>query len=202
MSVRLIVVRHGQTRCNVHNIWHGWDECDLTEEGLAQARAVGRRLAGEPIAAVYSSPSRRALQTAEAVAEPHGLLPVIEPGLRERNAGEYEGVLVDEVVAQNPTIWEDRARDYWQWRPPGGESFLDVLARTMEVVDRIRARHEGEAVVIATHMGPSRMLVSSLAGIPIEKTFQMEFPSTGISIFSLDGDEVAVELLNDGAHVL
>src|SRR5947209_10114124 len=136
-STRLIVVRHGQTECNVREIWHGWDECSLTDEGLVQAEAVGRRLAGEQIGAVYSSPSRRAFQTADAIARQHGLEPVAEPGLRERNAGEFEGVLVPEVVASNPRIWDERAADYWNWHPPGGESFRHVLARTMEVVERI-----------------------------------------------------------------
>jgi broad specificity phosphatase PhoE len=76
-----------------------------------------------------------------------------------------------------------------------------VLTRTIEVVERIQAAHEGETVAIATHMGPARMLVSHLAGVPIEQTYEMEFPSTGISIFRLDRDAVKVELLNDGTHV-
>jgi probable phosphoglycerate mutase len=198
--MRLIVVRHGQTACNVGSIWHGWDECELTEEGLAQARSAGERLASEPIAAVYSSPSRRALQTAEAVAARHGLTPVIEPGLRERNAGEFEGVHVDEVVRRHPTVWDDRNADFWNWRPPGGESFSQVLGRTLEVVNRIRARHEKDTVALVTHMGPARVLLSELGHIPMEQTYEMEFPSTGITVFDLEGNESRVETMNDAAH--
>lgn len=198
---RLIVIRHGQTECNLQNIWHGWDECSLTDEGLAQAEAAGRRLAAETIAAVYSSPSRRALQTAEAVAESHGLQPVVDPGLRERNAGEYEGVPMPEVELHNPTIWQDRAADYWNWRPPGGESFGEVLHRTMAVVDRLRREHEEETVALVTHMGPARVLISALGGIPMEKTYEMEFPSTGVSIFQLDGDTAHLESVNDAGHI-
>jgi broad specificity phosphatase PhoE len=199
--MRLIVIRHGQTVCNVEEIWHGWDECELTEVGLAQARSAAERLASEPIAAVYSSPSRRAFQTAGAVAERHGLTPVTDPRLRERNAGEFEGVSVDEVVRRRPTVFEERNADYWNWHPPGGESFRQVLERTLAAVAAIRAEHDGDTVALVTHMGPARVLLSELGHIPIEETYTMEFPSTGITVFHLDGNESRVERMNDAGHV-
>lgn len=200
--MRLILVRHGQTVCNTDDIWHGWDDCELTEAGLAQAEAVAARLAAEKIDAVYSSDSRRALQTARAIAAVHGLEPIAEPGLRERNAGEYEGIPVPEVVAGRPTIWEERAADYWGWSPPGGETFRQVLDRTRAVVERIKARHEGQTVVIVAHMGPVRVLISELAGMPLDKTYEGPFPSTGVSIFCFEGDQPRVEVLNEATHVL
>src|SRR5579872_5738221 len=109
--MRLILVRHGETVCNVQEIWHGWDACELTARGLAQAAAAGMRLAQEPVAAVYSSDAPRALQTARAIAGPHRLQPIPEPGLRERKAGEFEGVPVSEVEARFPAVWEERAAD-------------------------------------------------------------------------------------------
>jgi probable phosphoglycerate mutase len=199
--MRLIVIRHGQTACNVEQIWHGWDECELTETGLAQARSAARRLAFEPITAVYSSPSRRALQTAEAVALGHNLTPVTDPRLRERNAGEFEGVLVDEVVRNRPTVFEERNADYWNWSPPGGESFRQVLERTMAAVARIRAGHDVETVALVTHMGPARVLLAELGHIPMEQTYEMEFPSTGITVYHLDGNESRVETMNDAGHI-
>jgi alpha-ribazole phosphatase len=200
--MRLIVVRHGQTVCNTDSIWHGWDDCELTEVGLSQAEAVASRLAGEPIAAVYSSDIRRALQTAQAIARPHKLQPIPDPGLRERNAGDFEGILVDEVLARHPTVWEERSADYWGWRPPSGEAFREVLERALAVVRRLQERHGSETVVAVTHMGPARVLTSHFAGIPMDRIYEMTFPSTGVSIFSLEGDRAEVELLNDAAHVL
>src|SRR5437588_1248938 len=114
--MRLILVRHGQTACNLREVWHGWDNCELTEAGLRQAEQTAARLAREPIAAVYSSDSRRALQTARAIAAPHGIDPILEPGLRERNAGEFEGVGVDEILTRHPTVWEERNADFWGWK--------------------------------------------------------------------------------------
>lgn len=199
--MRLIVVRHGQTACNTRNVWHGWDDCGLTDTGLAQAEAAANRLAGEKIDAVYSSDSRRALQTAQAIASRHELTPITAPGLRERNAGEYEGRPVADVVAARPTIWEERAADYWSWSPPAGETFTAVWERVRAVIERLQKRHDAQTVVAVTHMSPMRILISRLAGIPIEQTYEMEFPSTGVSIFTLEDNTVRVETINDATHV-
>jgi broad specificity phosphatase PhoE len=199
--VRLILVRHGQTECNLRDIWHGWDQCDLTEEGVRQARAVAVRLAGETIDAIYSSDSPRALQTARAIAAPHRLEPILDARLRERMAGEFEGMPVTEVIARYPSVWDDRAADYWGWRPPGGETFEDVLARALELLAELRAESDRRTVVLASHMGVTRVLISRLANIPLSDTYAQPFPSTAVSIFSLEGDRVEVEVLNDAAHI-
>jgi broad specificity phosphatase PhoE len=198
--MRLILVRHGQTACNIGDIWHGWDDCALTELGQAQAQAVGRRLAAEPIAAIYSSDSRRAIQTARAVATPHGLDPIPEPALRERNPGTFEGLSMDEVLAAHPTYREERAADFWGWRPPQGETFAEVLERLLGVIERLEAEHGEETVVAVTHMSPVRVLVSHLLDVPIEDTYRMDFPSTGVSILRWEDGVPQVEALNDASH--
>ncbi len=199
--MRLILVRHGETPCNEQDIWHGWDDCELTPRGLAQAKAVAERLADEHVDAVYCSPSRRALQTAVAIAQPHGLIPMVEEGLRERNAGDFEGLAIPEVEAVCPTVWQDRDADLWGWSPPGGETFAQVLRRVQETVERLRERHEGQTVVIATHMGPVRVLICDLAGISIDESYRMPFPSTCVSVFDLGNESPRVIMLNDAAHV-
>lgn len=199
--MRLILVRHGQTECNTRDIWHGWDACELTGEGLQQARAVANRLAREKLDVIYSSDSRRALQTAQAVAAPHKLIPVTDPRLRERNAGEYEGLATKEVLTRYPRIWEERAADFWGWSPPSGETYHDVLRRSLNVVERLTAQYPNGTLAIVTHMGPLRVLISHLARIPLEETYQKEIPSTCVTIFSLDGEKVRVESLYDATHV-
>jgi broad specificity phosphatase PhoE len=200
--MRLILIRHGQTTCNLEDVWHGWDDCELTEEGRRQAAAVAARLAGEHIAAVYTSDLRRAWQTARVVSERHGLEPVVDAGLRERHSGEFEGMRVEDVTAAHPTVWEERNADYWGWRPPGGETFTEVWRRVSGVLDRLKQTHDGQTVVMVTHMCPVRLLTVHLTGISIEDTYRQQLPSTGVSIFSLDGDHVAVEILNDDSHTL
>jgi broad specificity phosphatase PhoE len=199
--MRLILVRHGQTPCNLIDTWHGWDDCGLTKLGKKQAEAAARRLASEPLAAVHSSDSRRAMETATAIGRPHKLTPVASRAFRERFAGEFEGLSTERVVALRPTVWDERAADYWGWSPPGGETFSQVLDRTLAGVESLRKAHPDRTVALVGHMGTVRVLVAHFLGISLEQTYEMEFPSTGVSIFRFDGDDVQVETLNNGAHV-
>jgi len=199
--VRLILIRHGQTACNITDIWHGWDDCRLTELGVAQAEALAQRLAAEPMVAMYCSDLRRAVETAGIVAGPHGLTPVTDPAFRERKAGDFQGLSTEEVVRQRPSVWDERASDFWNWTPPNGESFTQMLERVMAGVDRIREAHPDDTVALVGHMGTVRVLTSKLLGIPMAKTYEMDFPSTGVTILRLDGDAVTVEVLNDAAHL-
>lgn len=198
--MRLILVRHGQTSCNVADIWHGWDECELTAEGHAQAEAVAARLASEPLAAVYSSDSRRALQTAAAIAARHALQPIPDAGLRERHAGEFEGATVAEIECRHPTVWQDRDADLYGWGPPGGESLQTVLERGLAVVERLMQRHPHDTVIAVTHMTMLRALICHFGQIPLGESYGLPFPSTGITIFTFEGERAQLELLNDASH--
>src|SRR6202011_4991037 len=94
--VRLLLVRHGETEFNVSGRWQGQGNSPLTERGLAQARELGRALAPESIAAVYSSDLGRAVQTAQEVAVLHGLEVQVDPHLREFDVGGWTGKSGDE----------------------------------------------------------------------------------------------------------
>ena len=199
--MRLILVRHGQTTCNVQNIWHGWDHCELTAEGQSQAASVAARLAGEPVAGVYSSDSRRALQTAAAIAAPHGLRPVPEPDLRERHAGAFEGLSMPDIVSRHPSVWQERDADHWGWGPPDGEAMHTVLDRSLAVINRLVAQYPHETVVVVSHMTTVRALLSHLGHIPLAETYTLPFPSTGVTVISIEDGASRLEVLNDASHV-
>lgn len=200
--MRLILVRHGQTPCNVDGIWHGWDDCPLNETGTEQARAAAQRLAHETIHAVYSSDLRRARLTALAIAEPHALDIQSDPDLRERHAGQFDGLRAPEVEALYPDWMADRTADLWGWTPPGGETFTQVLERTLRAVERLYHRHPNDTIVVVTHMGPVRVLTSHYGGLSMEETYAIEFASTGLTIFQVDENGVRAKLLNDATHVV
>lgn len=199
-ALRLILVRHGQTPCNVTDRWHGWEDCNLNEVGQAQAEATGERLADVPVDALYSSDLRRTRQTAEAIGRRHALEPILLPDLRERHAGDFEGLLAHEVLAADPGWERARSADYWGWAPPGGETFKQVLERTLRAIEHIRREHPDGTVVAVTHMGPLRVLTSHLTGMSIAETYRREFPSTGLTVLCLCGDDVKIEKLNDASH--
>lgn len=195
--MRLLLIRHGQTACNVTNRWQGWADCALNDVGMAQAQAVSRWLTGERIDALYSSDLRRALQTAWAIGEPHGLQPIADADLRGRKAGQFEGLFEDQVLALAPTWQRDRTADHWGWAPPGGETLRQVLERNLMVIDRLRQEHAGHTVAAVTHEGPVRVLISHLTGLSPAEAFQIELGSTGVTTVLFDGPSARVAGIND-----
>lgn len=151
---RLIAVRHGETAWNVDTRIQGHLDIGLNATGLWQAQRAGQALADEPIAAVYASDLSRAWQTAQAIAEPHGLEVQPDLGLRERAFGRFEGMSFAEIEA---TLPEDARR--WRERDPefepegGGESLLTFRDRVTGTASAIAARHPGQLVVLVAHGG-------------------------------------------------
>jgi probable phosphoglycerate mutase len=110
---------------------------------------------------------RRTLETAGILAAPHGLQPVAEPALREIDYGRWEGLTRSEVETKfrsEYAIWDE---DPFTIAPAGGESGLNVLNRALPVMRRIVERHRHRSVVVVSHKGTNRLLISSLLGFDV-----------------------------------
>jgi len=140
---RIILVRHGQTEWNRVVRFRGIIDVPLNDTGLAQARAVGRRLASSPISAVYSSPLSRAYQTAEAIAKPHGLTVVPHEGLRDMNFGDWGGLTPEEAEGMSPDLLPRWYTEPHLIRPPKGGTLGELRERAVPFVQDIVARHPG-----------------------------------------------------------
>ena len=152
------LVRHGETPWNAERRVQGWEDIDLNETGVEQARALGRYIkkltqAGQRLDAVYTSDLKRAHATAQTVAREVGLPLNIHKGVRERHFGVLQGLVYDEMDARAPeaaAIW--RARDP-NAELPGGESLGFFYARVVEAINEIAARHVGQCVMVVSHGG-------------------------------------------------
>ncbi len=152
------LVRHGETPWNAERRVQGWEDIDLNETGMEQARALGRHIkrltqAGRQLDAVYTSDLKRAHATAQTVAREVGLPVNIHKGVRERHFGVLQGLVYDEMDAHAPeaaAIW--RARDP-NAELPGGESLGFFYARVVEAINEIAARHVGQCVMVVSHGG-------------------------------------------------
>ncbi len=150
---RLLVLRHGETAWNVATRIQGQLDIPLNATGEWQADRLGQALADEPIAAIYASDLARAWHTAQAVALPHRIDVVAEPGLRERGFGAFEGLSFAQIDADLPVqarLW--RTRDI-EFSPDGGESLRVFGDRIHRTAARIAARHPGELVGLIAHGG-------------------------------------------------
>ncbi len=145
-AVRLLLVRHGQSEGNRVRQFSRDNHVDLTEQGEEQAREVGRLIATRfAPTRMVASPYLRTQRTARLLAEALGHFGPIdtEHGLREREIGALAGAPYT-AMGEHPDFDPDR---FWEWRPPGGESLADVVARAGPVVDDLLVRKEQSVVV-------------------------------------------------------
>lgn len=163
-STRVFLVRHGATDLTMEDKFSGSIGVELSEDGRHQAQLIAARLAGEAIAAVYTSPLSRAVDTATPIAAAHQLTPIACEGLREISHGHWEGMARADVERQFPdeyTAWE---ADPFTFAPKDGESGVAVLARALPVLREIVTSHAGRQVVVVSHKATLRLMLSSLLG--------------------------------------
>jgi broad specificity phosphatase PhoE len=167
MPTRVLLVRHGATLLTAEDRFAGSTDVPLSPEGLRQAGSLAKRLRAQEIVAIYASPMRRALETAGILATPYGLQPIAEPAFREIDYGHWEGRTrseVETIFQEEYAIW---AEDPFTIAPADGESGLNVLNRALPVMRRIVEHHRHQSVVIVSHKGTNRLLISSLLGFDL-----------------------------------
>jgi broad specificity phosphatase PhoE len=150
----ILLARHGETDWNREGRFQGHADPPLNRTGRAQAVDLSAALMAEQLAAVYSSPLRRALETAEVLAASHGLEPVPVDDLREVDVGSWSGLTRAEVEERFPAQFA-RWLDYGQgWED--GETYEEMGRRAVDALLLLAAAHDGERVLAVTHGGPIR----------------------------------------------
>ena len=160
-----MLARHGETRFNVEGRWQGQSDSPLTDRGLAQARELGRALADDPIAAVFSSDLGRALATAQEIATRHQLTVNADPRLREIDVGGWTGRNGAEIEVDFPgqrAVWAEAPATM---RLPGGESLADMQRRALDFFDQAMPAYAGQTVVVISHGALNQtVLVAAMGG--------------------------------------
>ena len=164
MITRLYLIRHGATPSTAEDRFTGATDIELSQDGRAQVEALARRLANDPVAAVYCSPLRRTVATASILAKPHQLSPIPREGLREIDHGRWESLRRADVEREYPEEYAAWEEDPYTFAPAGGESGVSVLARALPVIREIVVQHAGQNVVVVSHKATIRLLISSLLG--------------------------------------
>jgi 2,3-bisphosphoglycerate-dependent phosphoglycerate mutase len=201
MTERLLVlVRHGQSEWNLQNLFTGWRDVDLTEKGVAEARAAGRKLAAQGLRfdLAFTSGLKRAQRTLDLVLEEMGQssLPIIrDQALNERDYGELVGMNKDDARKKwgedQVLIW----RRSYDVQPPGGESLKDTVARALpyyvsEILPRVL---RGERVLVAAHGNSLRALIMVLERHTTDSIIKREL-ATGVPlIYRLNADSTVAD---------
>ena len=159
METVLFLVRHGETVDNARQIMQGQTQGCLNEKGREQARVVAERLAAESIDAIVASDLQRAIQTAEIIAEPHGLPVVTTPLLRERDWGGFTGRFIPDLKGE---VWPDDI-----------ESEEALLARARTFLIYITATYPGKRVVAVGHGIFNKAILAVYAQCPMREVQRM-----------------------------
>ncbi len=159
----LILVRHGETDWNRENRFQGQADPPLNELGRRQSAELADRLAAEGVDRVYTSPQRRASETAAILADRLGLEVQPVDGLREIDVGSWSGLTRDEIAERFPDAWA-------RWLEDGdgfddGETYEQLGARVIPALLGLAEQHDHEVVLVVTHGGPSRVAQAQAAGI-------------------------------------
>ena len=167
MNTRILLVRHGSTELSSEDRFAGATDVLLSAEGERQATCLARRLARVKLAAVYASPLRRTMRTAELLAAPHELAVSGHEGLREIDHGHWEQRTRAEVEASYPeeySAWED---DPFTFAPQGGETGLSVLSRALPALRAMVQEHRDQTVLVVSHKATNRLLMGSILGFDL-----------------------------------
>ena len=163
MPTTIVLVRHGETDWNRDNRFQGHADPPLNDAGRAQSRALAEELRGERLAALYTSPLRRASETAAILGSELGLEPQAEASLMEVDVGSWSGLTRGDVEARFPD-------GYARWLEYGhgwddGETYEELGGRVVAGLSNLSARHPDIAVLAVTHGGPIRSALAAAEGV-------------------------------------
>ena len=199
-AVRMIFVRHGEPDESVRGRCYGRLDVGLSSRGRVQMHQAWRLLSDAPLSAIYSSPRRRAIESASVLARRRSGVTVDER-LREIDFGDFEGLTYNDIAARHAEKYDE-----WMTRPtevafPGGESFSAMAARVREALAHIRSMHPSETVAIVSHGGVNRIALATALELDARRIFRLDQAYACVNVIDYIGDEPLVRLINGGAQV-
>lgn len=196
----IILVRHGETEWNVTEIFRGRTDIELNETGLRQAKLLAEYLGKVKINAIYSSPLKRALKTAEVIASYHKLDVDIAPSLIDLNFGKWQGLSHQEVKDKYKELYTEWINHPDQVKMPAGESLDDVRKRAMGVVAKVIARYKG-TVVLVSHRVVNKVLICALLGLDNSHFWNIKLDTCGITTFTYENKRFILTKHNDTSYL-
>jgi probable phosphoglycerate mutase len=190
----LILVRHGQTSANAGGLLQGRIDLPLDDEGRIQALRTGAHIRENfPHARVISSPLMRAVQTAQAISGDVE----IDDRFIELDYGSWDGIAMSEV---DPTQWA-KWRDDSSFRPPGGESLLELEHRVKPALEQLRNEAQDRDVVVVSHVSPIKCAVTWALNVESHVTWRFHLDRASICRIAVTARGLSVLSLNEVSHL-
>ena len=192
--MKIALFRHGPTDWNAEHRIQGHTDIPLSDEGLRKMQGLRVPFAA---ARIFSSPLLRARQSAVAMGFDH---PILDARLMEQNWGRWEGISLEAIAAQDGKDAFIRAGRRGQFRPPGGESIDEVMARVDDFL-RDAAREDGDAIAV-THMGVLRAAYTLATGWDMAAPMPAELDVSKILVLEAGADGLSINRLNMGFETI
>ncbi len=182
-STRIVLVRHAVTPETGSKLSGRAPGIDLSDVGRSQAEQAGERLAAVPVAAVYASPIERTTQTAELIAQHHGLPVQPLPGVIEADYGEWTGEKLVDLMKLD--LWKTVQAAPSRVRFPDGEAMVAMQTRMVEAIEALAVDHAGETVVVVSHADPIKAAVAHFTGLPLDLFQRIAVSPASVTVLEL-----------------
>lgn len=192
---RFYLLRHGEIDWPETDCFIGQVDPPLSAIGRRQAHAWNKQLGDTPLDGIWSSDLQRATETTATVFAGRAAEVRISSDLREIKLGAWDGMPRRWVKTEQPDLWRARGRNLAGFRPPQGESFLDLQERTVRRVEQIAA-DAGGAVCMVTHAGVIRVLICRWLQMPLANLFRIRLNYGSLSIVDYTPERIEVCALN------
>ncbi|TLN05496.1 histidine phosphatase family protein [bacterium] len=195
-----ILARHGETVWNIEKIYRGRADVNLDEVGIKQAELLGKYLSNWELEAIYSSPLKRALDTANIIARYQKVGVNVAECLIDFDYGEWQSLPEQEAKRLYPALHNEWHNNPHKVKMPGGESLEDIRKRANEVVDDVLSKYQG-SVVLVSHRVVNKVLICSLLGLDNSHFWNIKQDVGGITIFNHVAGRFVLTRHNDTSHL-
>jgi broad specificity phosphatase PhoE len=192
----IILVRHGETEWNTGDVFRGRIDIGLSETGLKQAAALGEYLKNAEVDAIFSSPLKRALATAEAINRYHNLEIETADGLIDYDFGEWQGMSRQDIKTKYTELYNEWNTHPERVKTPGGETLNDVRDRALDFINDILNGYKG-SIILASHRVVLKVIVCALLGLDNSHYWNIELDTCGITTFTFENNRFTLIRHND-----
>ncbi|MBC8586810.1 histidine phosphatase family protein [Paratissierella segnis] len=199
--MRLYITRHGTTEWNIEKRLQGWGDSPLTEEGINRAVSLGESLADVDFDIIYTSPQKRAMETAKLIMGNKNTKIITHDGLKELRFGIWEGMELDEINEKYPEeyyLYRNRPELYI---PIDGESFKDLFNRVESFLEELKAV-DYRNVLIVTHGMTIKTLITIIKGLTLDEFSSLPvYTGTALNICEVKGGKFELIVEGDISHI-
>ncbi|MGQ0638519.1 MAG: histidine phosphatase family protein [Nitrososphaerota archaeon] len=193
----IIFLRHAQAENNVERILAGRTKgIPLTQTGVQQAEKIATFLQPLKISTIYSSPIERALHTAEIVANKFDLGCKIDDRLTEIEMGSFSGMQYDEMFTKYGNVFLKFYQDSSLIQKNGVETFSNVKKRVLDMVNYCSKKHEGQNILLVTHMDPIKAMISTILQLKPESLYELVIRNASLTIVKKEQNNYSLTAIN------